>query len=69
MDPMVTKGATPQDYSGSISDTVSLAGKDSMMGEPSPGGFTPHTAGVDQMKLEAPPRYSGKKTAECPDMA
>ena len=31
------------------------------MGGPSPGGFTPHTAGVGQMKLETPPRYSGKK--------
>ena len=41
LDPMVTKGATPQDYSASVSDTVSLVGKDSMMGGPCPGGFTP----------------------------
>ena len=32
-----------------------------MLGGPSPGGFLPHIAGVGQMKLEAPPRYSGKK--------
>ena len=32
MDPMVTKGATPQDYSASVSDTVSLVGKEPMMG-------------------------------------
>ena len=28
LDPMVTKGATPQDYSASVSDTVSLVGKE-----------------------------------------
>ena len=61
LDPMVAKGAVPQDYSASVSDTVSLVGKEPMMGGPSPGGFMPHTAGVGQMKLEAPPRYSGKK--------
>ena len=48
MDPMVTKGATPQDYSASVSDTVSLVGKEPMMGGPSPGGFMPHTTGVGQ---------------------
>ena len=37
LDPMVTKGATPQDYSAPVSETVSLVGKDSMMGGPSPG--------------------------------
>ena len=58
LDPMVTKGATPQDYSAFVSDTVSLVGKEPMMGGPSPRDFTP---GVGQMKLEAPPRYSGKK--------
>ena len=31
------------------------------MGGTSPRDFTPHTTGVGQMKLEAPPRYSGKK--------
>ena len=57
MDPMVTKGSTPQDYSASASDTVSardtvsLVVKEYMMGGPPPGGFT---AGVGQMKLEAP---------------
>ena len=61
LDPMVTKGSTPQDYSASVSDTVSLVGKESMMGGPSPRGFMSHTVGVGQMKLEAPPRYSGKK--------
>ena len=44
-------------------------GKESMMGGPSPGGFMPHTAGVGQMKLEAPPRYSGKKQPSVRDMA
>ena len=29
--------------------------------ETTSGGFAPHTAGVGQMKLEAPPRYSGKR--------
>ena len=53
---MVTKGATPQDYSASVSDTVSLVGKESTMGGPSPGGFTPQIVGVGQMKLEATPK-------------
>ena len=61
LDPMVTKRSTPQDYLASASDMVSLVGKESMMGGPSLGGFTPHTTGVGQMKLEAPPRYSRKK--------
>ena len=52
------QGSTPQDYSASVSDTVSLVGKESMMGAPPPGGFI---VGVGRMKLEAPPRYSGKK--------
>ena len=58
---MVTKGATLHDYLAFVSDTVSLVGKEPMMGGTSLGGFTPHTAGVGQIKLEAPPRYSGKK--------
>ena len=60
-DSMVTKRTAPLDYSESVSNTVSLVGKGPMMTGPAPGGFTPHAAGVGQMKLEAPPRYSGKK--------
>ena len=59
--PMVTKGTAPLDYSESVSDTVSLLGKGPSMTGPAPGGFAPPAAGVGQMKLEAPPRYSGKK--------
>ena len=60
-DPMVTQRMAPLDYSESVSDTVSLVGKGPTMTGPVSGGSTPHAAGVGQMKLEAPPRYSGKK--------
>ena len=61
LDPVTTKISAPRDYSATISDTVSLVGKGPMDAGPSPGGSVPQTAGVGQMKLEAPPRYSGKK--------
>ena len=61
MDPRTTKMSAPLDYSASVSDTISLVGKGSMMAGPSPGDFMPQTTRVDQMKLEAPPMYSGKK--------
>ena len=61
LDPMTTKILAPQDYSASVSDTVSLVGKGATMGGPSLGGFMPQIAGVGQMKLEVPRRYSGKK--------
>ena len=61
MNPGTTKMSAPQDYSASVSDTVSLVGKGSAMGGASLGAFMPWTTGVGQMKLEAPPRYSGKK--------
>ena len=61
LDPMTSKLSAPVDYSATTSDTVSLVGKGPVMSGPSPGGFIPQTAGVGQMKLEAPPRYSGKK--------
>ena len=61
LDPMTSKMSAPVDYSATASDTVSLVGKGPVMSGPSPGGYMPQTAGVGQMKLEAPPRYSGKK--------
>ena len=61
LDSMTSKLSAPVDYSATTSDTVSLVGKGPVMSGPSPGGFTPQAAGVGQMKLEAPPRYSGKK--------
>lgn len=64
LDPV--KGTAPPhvDYSATIDkDTrISLVGKSTTLARPTPGGSTiPQTVGVGQMKLEAPPRYSGKR--------
>ena len=61
MGPMVTFGDKSKDYSASIEELVSLVGKSTGMPATTLGGFAPHTIGVGQMKLEAPPRYSGKR--------
>ena len=61
MGPMVTSGEKSKDYSAPAEESVSLVGKSTGMPATTSGGFTPHTAGVGQMKLEAPPRYSGKR--------
>ena len=61
MDPMVMKVSALLDYSESLNDTVSLVGKGPVMTRPSPRASIPYAARVGQMKLEAPPRYSGKK--------
>ena len=61
LDPMVLKVSAPLDYSESVSDTVSSVGKGPVMAGPSLGASVPYAARVGQMKLEAPPRYSGKK--------
>ena len=58
---MVTSGDKSKDYSAPAKESVSLVGKSTGMPATTSGGFTPHTAGVGQMKLEAPPRYSGKR--------
>ena len=57
--PMVTPGWETKDYSAPAEESVSLVGKSTGMPATTSGGFAPHTAGVGQMKLEAPPRYSG----------
>ena len=61
LDPVVTKVPAPLDYSVSVNDTVSLVGKRPVMTRLSPRASMPYVAGVGQMKLEAPPRYSRKK--------
>ena len=61
MGPMVTSGEKSKDYSASIDESVSLVGKSTGMPMTTSGGFAPQTAGVGQMKLEAPPQYSGKR--------
>ena len=61
MDSMVTSGWKSTEYSTPVGESVSLVGKTTGMPEITSGGFTPQTAGVGQMKLEAPPRYSGKR--------
>ena len=55
MGPMVTSGEKSKDYSAPAEESVSLVGKSTGMPATTSGGFAPHTAGVGQMKLEAPP--------------
>ena len=59
--PMVTSGWKSKDYSAPVEESVSLVGKSTVLPETTSGGFAPHTTGVGQMKLEAPPQYSGKR--------
>ena len=59
--PMVTSGWKSKDYSAPAEESVSLVGKSMVLPETTSGGYAPHTAGVAQMKLEAPPQYSGKR--------
>ena len=61
MGPMVTCGEKSKDYSASTEESVSLVGKSTGMPATTSGGFAPHTVGVGQMKLEAPPQYSSKR--------
>ena len=61
MGPMVTSGKKSKDYSASVEESVSLVGKSTGMPVATLGGFAPHTTRVGQMKLEAPPQYSGKR--------
>ena len=61
MGPMVTSGWQSKDYSVLVEEFVSLVGKSTGMPGSTSGGFVPQTARVGQMKLEAPPRYSGKR--------
>ena len=61
MGPMVTSGWKSKDYSAPAKETISLVGKSTGMPEATSGGFIPQTVGVGQMKLEAPPQYSGKR--------
>ena len=61
MGSMVMSGWESKDYSTPVEETVSLVGKSTGMPIATSGGFVPQTAGVGQMKLEAPPRYSGKR--------
>ena len=59
--PMVTSGWESKDDSSPVEESVLLVGKSMGMLEITSRGFIPQTAGVGQMKLEAPPRYSGKR--------
>ena len=67
--PMVTSGWKSKDYSAPAEESVSLVGKSTVLPETTSGGFAPHTAGVGQMKLEAPPQYSGKKATRGASLA
>ena len=61
MGPMVMSGKKSKDYSAPAEESISLVGKSTGMSATTSGGFAPHTVGVGQMKLEAPPQYSGKR--------
>ena len=61
MGPMISSAWTSKDYSVPVEESVSLVGKSTGMPEATSGGFAPQTVGVGQTKLEAPPRYSGKR--------
>ena len=61
MGPMVTSGYKSKDYSSPIEESVLLVGKSTVLPETTSGGFVPQTTRVGQMKLEAPPQYSGKR--------
>ena len=55
MDPMVESSWKSTDYSAPAEDSISLVGKSTGMLSTTLGVFAPHTIGVGQMKLEAPP--------------
>ena len=59
--PMVTSRWKSKDHLSPVEEFVLLVRKSTVLPETTSGGFAPHTAGVGQMKLEAPPRYSGKR--------
>ena len=59
--PMISSAWKSKDYSVPVEESVSLVGKSTGMPGTTSGGFPPQTARVGQMKLEAPPRYSGKR--------
>ena len=58
---MVSSGWQSKGYSVPVEESVSLVGKSTGTLEATSGSFVPQSAGVGQMKLEAPPRYSGKR--------
>ena len=55
MGPMISSAWMSKDYSVPVEESVSLVGKSMGMAGTTSGGFAPQTAGVGQMKLEAPP--------------
>ena len=61
LSPMVTSGWESKDYSAPAEESILLVGKSTGMPGTTSGGVSPHTTGVGQMKLEAPPQYSGKR--------
>ena len=61
MGPMVTSRWKSKDYSAFAEESILLVGKSTGMPETTSGGFAPQTAGVDQMKLEAPTSYYSKR--------
>ena len=61
MDPMVEAAWKSTDFSAPTKKLISLVGISMGMPSVTSGGFAPQTIRVGQMKLEAPPQYSGKR--------
>ena len=64
MDPMVENSGRSKNSSTPIVDTMSLVGNMVEMPGITSGSFAPQTIGVGQMKLDATPRYLGKRQLE-----
>ena len=61
MDPMVESSWKSTHHSALPKESILLVGKSTGMPSTISRGFVPQTTGVGQMKLEAPPQYSGKR--------
>ena len=62
LDPMVGSLPPHVDFTASVSgEDVSLVGKPANVATTSAGGSAPLTTAGGQAKIEAPPRYSGKR--------
>ena len=61
IDPMVESSWQSKEYSNLVEETILLVGQSTNMLGTTSRCFVPQTARVGQMKIEAPPRYSGKR--------
>ena len=61
MNPILESSWKSTDYLAPTEESISFVGKSKGMMSTTSGVFVPQTVGVGQMKLDAPPRYSGKR--------